>query len=117
MVYSALAADPRFKVVSTPSLRVRLGATGTFTVGQDVSILGAITYLGNGAALVQSIEYKSSGVIFNVSPKVYENTIDLQVGQEVSNSVTTETGVNNSPTLTKRELKTALTLSDGEWLC
>ena len=48
------------------------------------------------------------------SPKVHGDTIDLDVGQQVSNFVVTETGVNNSPTLIKRELKTALTLLDGD---
>ena len=66
-VFSALATDSRFKVVSTPSLRVRSGSTGTFTVGQDVPVLGSINYQGTGNA-VQSVEYKSSGVIFNVTP-------------------------------------------------
>lgn len=114
VVFSALATDSRFKVVSTPSLRVRSGSTGSFTVGQDVPVLGALTYPPNGAAPIQSVEYKSSGVLFNVSPQVHGDTIDLNVGQQVSNFVLTETGVNNSPTLIKRELKTALTLSDGD---
>jgi general secretion pathway protein D len=42
-VYSALSADSRFKVVSTPSLRVRSGGSGRFTVGQEVPVLGAIS--------------------------------------------------------------------------
>nr|WP_315468254.1 type II secretory pathway protein [uncultured Undibacterium sp.] len=113
LIYSALSTDSRFKVVSTPSLRVRSGATGSFTVGQDVPVLGAVNYQATGVP-VQSIEYKSSGVIFNLSPMVHENIIDLNVTQQVSNFVTTETGVNNSPTLIKREVKTALSMADGD---
>lgn len=113
IIYSALSTDSRFKVVSTPSLRVRSGATGSFTVGQDVPVLGAVNYQNNGTP-VQSVEYKSSGVIFNVSPTVHENNIDLNVTQQMSNFVTTETGVNNSPTLIKREVKTALSMADGD---
>jgi len=45
---------------------------------------------------------------------VHENNIDLNVTQQMSNFVTTETGVNNSPTLIKREVKTALSMADGD---
>ena len=113
-VYSALSADSRFKVVSTPSLRVRSGGSGRFTVGQDVPVLGALTYPGNGLAPVQSVEYRSSGVIFELQPQVRDAVVDLNVSQQVSNFVATDTGVNNSPTLIKREVKTALTLADGD---
>jgi general secretion pathway protein D len=113
-VLSALAADNRFKVVSRPSLRVRSGAIGRFTVGQDVPVLGAITYPGNGQPSVQSVEYRSSGVIFDLQPQVREAVVDLIVSQQVSNFVVTDTGVNSSPTLIKREIRTALSVSDGD---
>jgi general secretion pathway protein D len=113
-VYSALSVDSRFKVVSTPSLRVRSGGSGRFTVGQDVPVLGAVTYPGNGQAPVQSVEYRSSGVIFDLLPQVRDAVVDLNVSQQVSNFVATATGVNSSPTLIKREVKTVLTLADGD---
>lgn len=113
LMISALATDARFKVLSTPSLRVRSGALGSFTVGQDVPVLGAVNYQQNGVP-VQSIVYKSSGVIFNVTPTVHDVITDIDIDQQVSNFVLTETGVNNSPTLIKRELKTHLSLVDGD---
>lgn len=111
---SALASDSRFTVKSTPTLRVASGQNGRFTVGQDVPVLGAVTYTGNGGQAVQSVEYRSSGVIFELLPVVHADAVDLTVMQQVSNFVITETGVNNSPTLSKRELKTSLTVVDGE---
>lgn len=113
-VFSALSTDSRFNVVSTPSLRVQSGKTGRFTVGQDVPILGAVSYPGNGAPPVQSVEYKSSGVIFEISPTVKKDTIDLNVDQQLSNFVTTTTGVNNSPTLIKRQVRSTLSTADGD---
>lgn len=38
----------------------------------------------------------------------------MAVLQQVSNFINTTTGVNGSPTLTKRELSTAVTMSDGD---
>lgn len=113
-VLSALNTDSRFKVVSSPSLRVRDGATAKLTVGQDVPVLGALSYPQGAGQAVQSVEYRSSGVIFNLSPQIRETVVDLNVVQQVSNFVKTDTGVNGSPTLTKRELSTAVTVEDGD---
>ena len=112
-VYSILSQDSRFKVMSSPSLRIRSGGNGTFSVGQDVPVLGSVSYPSNGQA-VQSVEYRSSGVIFNIQPIVREGVIDLNIDQQLSNFVSTTTGVNNSPTLTKRALKTSVGMQDGD---
>lgn len=113
-VVSALATDSRFKAVSKPMLRVTSGRSGRFTVGQDVPVLGAVSYPGGGAAPVQSVAYQASGVIYDVSALVYESSIEVAVIQQISNFVSTSTGVSGSPTLIKRELKSDLTLMDGE---
>lgn len=113
VVYTMLNQDSRFKVMSSPSLRIKSGAQGTFSVGQDVPVLGAVTYPTNGQA-IQSVEYRSSGVIFNIMPTVREAVIDLSVDQQLSNFAQTTTGVNTSPTLTKRALKTSIGMQDGD---
>lgn len=113
-VFSALSNDSRFNVVSTPSLRVQSGKTGRFTVGQDVPVLSSVSYPSNGGTPVQSVEYKSSGVIFEISPTVRTDTIDLNVDQQLSNFVNTTTGVNSSPTLIKRQVRSTLSTPDGE---
>ncbi len=113
-VLSALATDSRFKVVSSPSLRVRDGSTAKLVVGQEVPVLGALSFPQGGGQAVQSIEYRSSGVIFDLTPQIRDSVVDLQVSQQVSNFINTTTGVNGSPTLTKRELSTAVSMSDGD---
>lgn len=112
-VYSVLSQDSRFKVMSSPSLRIRSGSEGSFSVGQDVPVLGAVSYPTNGQP-VQSVEYRSSGVLFNIVPTVREGVIDLNIDQQLSNFAQTTTGVNNSPTLTKRALKTSVGMQDGD---
>lgn len=112
-VYSMLSQDSRFKVMSSPSLRIRSGAEGSFSVGQDVPVLAAVSYPANGQP-VQSVEYRSSGVLFNIVPTVREGVIDLNIDQQLSNFAQTTTGVNNSPTLTKRALKTSVGMQDGD---
>lgn len=113
-VYSVLSSDSRFKVVSSPALRIQSGSQGIFSVGQEVPVLGALSYPQGAGQAVQSVEYRSSGVIFDVRPVVKESIIDLDITQQLSNFVKTTTGVNNSPTLTKRELKTKVGMEDGD---
>jgi general secretion pathway protein D len=114
MAFSALSGDSRFKAVSTPRLRVKSGAVARLIVGQEVPVLGAVSYPQAGAAPVQSVEYRSSGVILGLSPVIRDAGVDLVVDQQISDFVKTETGVNNSPTLIKRALSTTVLVSDGE---
>lgn len=113
-VYSMLSQDSRFKVVSSPTLRVNSGESGTFSVGQDVPVLSSLSFPQGGGHAVQSVEYRSSGVIFDVTPQVRGGAIDLRINQQLSNFTQTTTGVNGSPTLMKRQIKTNVSLQDGE---
>lgn len=110
--FSALASDKRFKVVSSPSLRVKSGENARFSVGADVPVLGAVQLDKNGNP-VQSVEYKASGVILDLKPQIRGQEIELQINQQLSSFISTTTGVNNSPTLTKREILTNVGVSDG----
>ena len=112
--FSALTADSRFKAVSTPRVRVKSGQQARLVVGQDVPTLGAVTMPQGSGQAIQSIEYRSSGVILGLLPTVRQEGVELLVDQQISDFARTETGVNNSPTLTKRSLSTTVTASDGE---
>lgn len=104
--------DSRFTVVSSPSLRASNGSKASFSVGEDVPVLGNVSY--NGDSSVQSVDYRSSGVIFNVQPLIRKDSIDLHIEQELSNFARTDTGVNNSPTLIKRQIETDVSVNDGD---
>ncbi|MBZ0309452.1 MAG: type II secretory pathway, component PulD, partial [Anaerolineae bacterium] len=112
-VFSALSTDSRFKSISNPSLRVKSGASARFSVGSDVPVLGAVQFDKNGNP-IQSVEYKPSGVIFDLKPQIRENVIDLVINQQLSSFIPTVTGVNNSPTLIKREISTSIGASNDD---
>jgi type II secretory pathway component GspD/PulD (secretin) len=112
-VYSVLQADSRFKVVSSPTLRIRTGEHGKLSIGSEVPVLGAVSLTSAGQP-AQSVEYRSSGVILDLRADVLEEAIYLVVQQQVSSFVATTTGVNSSPTLLKRDLSTNLGLRSGE---
>lgn len=112
-VFSALDSDSNFKMLTSPYARVRSGGRAQFSVGQDVPVLGSIVTNGNGQSQ-QSIEYRQSGVIFEVSPVAYDGGVSLEISQQVSSFVRTETGLDNTPTLNKRELRTTLWAKPGQ---
>lgn len=112
-VYTALSSDNRFKILTSPRVRVKSDSTARFTVGNETPVLGSVSYDGQGKA-IQNVQYKSSGVIFELKPKVRALVSELHVSQQISQFVATTNGVNNSPTLTKRELSTDVLVSDGD---
>lgn len=112
-VVSALDADVRFKSVSRPQVRVKNGARARFSVGQDVPVLGQVQSDRAGNPL-QSIDYKQSGIILTATPEIRQEVIELSLEQELSNFIITKTGVNGSPTLTKRAVNTNLGVVPGE---
>jgi type II secretory pathway component GspD/PulD (secretin) len=75
--------------------------------------LGAISYPATGQS-VQSVDYKSSGVILNIRPTIRAESIELDINQQISNFVQTTTGVNNSPTLIKREIATTVNCKNDD---
>jgi type II secretory pathway component GspD/PulD (secretin) len=63
---------------------------------------------------VQSVEYRSSGVTFSASPRIYCDRVLLKISQQLSNFAMTQTSNIDSPTLVKRALDTTIELNDGE---
>jgi general secretion pathway protein D len=113
VVISSLASDGRFSLVTSPTVRARSGIPTSLNVGQSVPVLGSVSF-NRDTGPIQSVEYRDAGVIFTVRPIVQRNNIVLELHQELSDFVATTTGVNNSPTLTKRALSTSLAVKDGE---
>lgn len=111
-VLSALSTDNRFNVVTQPRIRVKSGETAKLTVGQDVPVLGSVSYQQNNA--IRSVDYRSAGTILSIMPQIKDDLIDLAIEQQLSNFVRTDTGVNESPTLIKRELKTSISARSGD---
>jgi general secretion pathway protein D len=117
-VLNALASDNQATVLSSPRVMARNGETATIQVGQEVPIItsqqsGGTTTAGTPAVL-QTIQYRSTGVILKVRPVIHSSDqIDLEVSQEVSGAQSTSTGVNVSPTFTTRRIDTKLTLRNG----
>ncbi len=112
-VLGVLNSDSSLRSLTSPTLRIRSGSTGRFSVGEKVPTLGAVTQTAAGSSL-QSVVYQSAGVILDLSPVVRDDAIDLTIKQQVSSFAATTTGVNGSPTQSVREVQTSVSVSDGE---
>lgn len=112
-VLSAVSGDTRFNVVNAPTLRIKDGSTGRLDVGEEVPTLSSTT-LDNQGNAQQSIQYRSSGVIFELKPTILKKRIELDLRQQISDFAKTSTSGIDSPTLTKRELQTVISVDPGE---
>lgn len=112
-VLSAIEGDSRFNLVTQPTLRIRHGATGRFTVGADVPVLDSIQVDKQGNP-IQSVTYRQSGVIFALLPRIMADRIELDVTQQLSSFQRNQTSGIDSPTLLKRELSTSVGVESGD---
>lgn len=116
LVMDALSADGRFKQVSNSRVVGDDAEKMNLTVGDETPTLQA-SGRDNTGNVVNSVVYRSSGVILDVLPKVLgSGRLALSVDGQVSSFKPTTTGVVGSPTLSKRQVKTAVTVGDGQVL-
>lgn len=114
LVIDALKTDGRFKQVSNSRLVGDDYEKLSLSVGDETPTVSS-TGRDNTGNAVQNIVYRASGVIVDVLPKVLGNgRIQLLVDGQISNFKSTVTGVTGSPTLVKRQVKTQVTVGDGE---
>jgi general secretion pathway protein D len=119
LIINALASNNRVKVLSTPKILSRSGGEAKIQVGAQVPIVtsqGTSSQLQQQgtSAILQSIQYKDTGVILTVKPTIYAGSqIDLEIRQEVSEAVPNTTSQLSSPVINTRTVSTQLSLQDG----
>ncbi|MEI6643476.1 MAG: type II secretion system secretin GspD [Novosphingobium sp.] len=116
---NALEERTTVKVVSAPKLMVLNNQTAALQVGDQVPILSqqvsTPSSVGGGLATANSVEYRDTGVILKITPRVNASgAVLLDVSQEVSDVQVTKTGVSNSPTISTRRVATTVSVQDGQ---
>jgi general secretion pathway protein D len=120
-VLNALKTITDVTTLSAPKLMVLNNHTATIQVGDQVPIStgNAVSTLTNGAPIVNSIEYRDTGVILKVTPRVNRNgLVLLDIAQEVSDVLPltaqqVSSGI-DSPTIEQRKIATSVAVKDGE---
>lgn len=116
LVLDALAGDGRFNQVSNSRVVGDDAEKLSLSVGDETPTI-ASTGKDNLGNAVQNVVYRPSGVILDVLPHVLgSGRLALSVDGQVSAFQSTTNGVAGSPTLVKRQVRTAVSVADGEVL-
>jgi len=116
---TATANNSQVNVLSTPRIVARSGTEATVQVGNDVPIIttqrAANSQSGGNTDVLQTVQYRSTGVLLSVTPRVYSgNRIDLMISQETSSAEANNNSDISSPLISTRSLNSQLSLQDGQ---
>jgi len=118
LILDALHAVTNVKVLSNPSLVVVNNQVATLQVGDVVPVsTGSATVLTTSNTVVNTIDYRNTGIILRVSPRVSVNgTVRLDIEQEISNVPNTGTAStpNLTPTISERRVKSQIAVANGQ---
>jgi general secretion pathway protein D len=115
VVIDALHSVTDVKVLSNPSLVVTDNQVATLSVGDDVPIsTGTANVLTTQNTIVNTIDYRSTGIILRVVPRVSGNgTVRLEIEQEIS-QVAPGSSANLTPTISQRKVKSSIQVTTGQ---
>lgn len=119
VILDALHAVTDVKILSNPSLVVIDNQVATLLVGDEIpvstgtgNVLNSATSTSN--TVVNSIDYRSTGIILRVIPRVSPNgNVRLDVEQEISQA-TNATASTLTPTVSQRKVKSSVSVANGQ---
>lgn len=113
VVVDALSGITNVRIVSSPSVLVLENETATIKVGDQIPIQ-AQTVATDGGNFVNSYEYRDTGVILKVRPRVNANgVVTIELGQELS-AVQKEAGIDGNPKFTQRSVTSKVSVNDQQ---
>jgi general secretion pathway protein D len=118
LAISALQAVTTVRVLSSPQVVVLDNQPAKLQVGDLVPYLtGSANVLNNATTVVNSVNYRETGVILQVTPRVNSGgRVTLDIAQEVSavNTAAPQTPGINSPTFSERMVTSRIVVQDGQ---
>src|ERR1700716_4080307 len=114
-ILDALHTVTSVKVLSNPSLVVINNQAATLQVGDVVPVsTGSATVLTTNNTVVNTIDYRNTGIILRVSPRINVNgNVRLDVEQEISN-VSPATAASLTPTVSERKVRSSISVATGQ---
>jgi general secretion pathway protein D len=116
LIINALHGYTDVKVLSNPSLVVVDNQVATLQVGDQVPVsTGSATVLSANNTVVNTVDYKNTGIILRVQPRINSNgTVLLDVDQEISNVADNNSSGSLTPTLSERKVKSSIMVTSGQ---
>lgn len=114
---NAVSTNNNVNILSTPRIVARSGGQAQIQVGTDVPIItsqrAADTQVTGNTDILQTVQYRQTGVILNVKPVVYGDRVSLEIFQEVSSQTENENTAIASPLILNRSVTTEVSLKEG----
>ncbi|MFE9082491.1 secretin N-terminal domain-containing protein [Brevundimonas sp. NPDC003935] len=114
---NAQAGNNRVNILQRPQLVARSGGQARFQVGTDVPIItsqrASDNQSNNGTDILQSVQYRQTGVILDLQPVVYGDRVDITISQEISEVGDSDNPAIASPPILNRSLTTQIAITDG----
>jgi general secretion pathway protein D len=117
MVLSALSDVTKVRILSSPQVMVLDNQPARLLVGNLVPYLSQTSQstLTSSSSVVSNIEYRETGIILDVVPRVNKGgLVTLELSQEVSQVQTTTSSGIDSPTFTDRSVRSRVVVQDGQ---
>jgi general secretion pathway protein D len=120
VILDALHNVTDVKVLSTPSVVVMDNQVAVLLVGDQVPVsTGSATVLTTNNTIVNTIDYRNTGIILRVVPRINVNgNVLLDVEQEISNvsnaGAAANTATTLTPTVSQRKVKSSIAVATGQ---
>jgi general secretion pathway protein D len=114
---SALSSKTRVEVLSSPKIVALDNGVAHLEIGDQVPVAtqSSQSAAAPGAPTLTSIDYRNTGVILDVTPRVTgDDSVTLTVSQEVSEVAKTTTSGIDSPTIQERQFDSTLLVQSGQ---
>ena len=117
LIIDALHSVTDVKILSNPSLVVVDNQAASLQVGDQIPVAtrSAQAVELATAPIVNNIDYRNTGVILRVAPRINANgTVLLDVEQEISAVANTTTADTLTPTVTQRRVRSSIAVASGQ---
>ena len=116
-IIDTLSKVTEVNVLSSPAVLVLDNQNARLQVGDQVPITTQAqqSALTGSASLVNTIEYRDTGVTLDVRPRVNASgLVTLEISQEISSVIATTTSTINSPTIQQRLITSTVAINNQE---
>jgi general secretion pathway protein D len=116
VILDALHDVTDVKILSNPSLVVLDNQTATLQVGDQVPFsTGTATVLTANNSVVNTIDYKNTGIILRVLPRANASgNVVLEIEQEISSIAAGTAAGSLTPTISQRRVKSSIAVASGQ---
>jgi general secretion pathway protein D len=117
LVVNALESKTNVKVLSSPSIMVLDNKSATINIGDEIPVptRQSTSNLDPSAPTVNEIQYRNTGILLEISPRINAGgLVTLEVKQEVSDAITTETSGLDAPTIQQRTIESTVAIQNGQ---